>query len=70
MNQSMVLCEQLIDRLSESIEPRTDPEYVAAWEAEIQARIGQVERGEVKLIPWREAIEMIGPAGENGKQTT
>jgi putative addiction module component (TIGR02574 family) len=49
----------LIQRLADTLEPSTDPEYVAAWEAEISARIDAHERGESKAIPWREAIEQI-----------
>jgi putative addiction module component (TIGR02574 family) len=49
----------LIARLTDTLEPSTDPEYLAAWEAEIRERIAQVERGETRGIPWREAIEQI-----------
>ncbi len=50
---------ELIDRLSETLEPSTDPEYTAAWEAEIRERIQQVERGQSAPIPWRQAIDQI-----------
>ena len=50
---------ELIARLLDTVEPRTDSEYQSAWAAEIKARIQQVERGEVKLIPWREAMAQI-----------
>jgi hypothetical protein len=52
--------EEFIDLLVESAEPSTDPDYVAAWEQEIRARVEEVERGDVKLIPWREVIEQMG----------
>lgn len=51
---------ELIDCLVDVAEAGTDPKYTAAWEAEIRARIEDVERGDVKRIPWREAIEQIG----------
>jgi hypothetical protein len=50
---------ELIDRLSETLEPSTDPEYAAAWEAEIRERIQQVERGQSAPIPWRHALDQI-----------
>lgn len=51
---------ELVDKLSESLEISTDPQYIAEWEAEIARRIEQVERGEVTPIPWREAIKQLG----------
>ena len=30
-----------------------------AWEAEVERRLGQVDRGEVALTDWRESIERI-----------
>jgi putative addiction module component (TIGR02574 family) len=54
----------LVERLADTLEPSTDPQYLAAWEAEIRARIEAFERGESKGIPWREAIEQI-ERGEN-----
>jgi putative addiction module component (TIGR02574 family) len=41
-----------------SLEPTDfDSDSEAAWDAEIEARLAQVDRGEVVLIDWRESIE-------------
>jgi putative addiction module component (TIGR02574 family) len=37
-----------------------DPGYEEAWDAEIQRRIDQIDRGESKMIPMDEAMKMIG----------
>jgi putative addiction module component (TIGR02574 family) len=44
------VAEQLISSLDEI--PDTDVEQ--AWQEEVQRRLQQVERGEVKTIPWEE----------------
>ena len=44
------VAEQLIASLDEA--PDTDVEQ--AWQEEIQKRIQQIDRGEVKTIPWEE----------------
>ena len=44
------VAEQLIASLDEV--PDTDVEQ--AWQEEVQRRLGQIERGEVKTIPWEE----------------
>jgi putative addiction module component (TIGR02574 family) len=56
---------ELIDRLSETLEPSTDSEYTAAWEAEIRERIQQVERGQSAPIPWRDAMNQISRGESN-----
>lgn len=40
--------------LIESIDPEMDDDVEAAWEAEIERRVAELERGEVKSIPWEE----------------
>ena len=50
---------ELAEMLAGTLEPSTDPEYVAAWEDEIRRRIAEVESGAEKPIPWREAMEQI-----------
>lgn len=59
--------EELIERLADTLKPSTDADYIAAWQAEIQARIQQVERGEVTPIPWKEAIDQIGRGEGDGE---
>jgi putative addiction module component (TIGR02574 family) len=57
----------LVERLADTLEPSTDPEYVAAWETEIRLRIESHERGDSKPIPWREAIEQIRRGQDDGE---
>ena len=49
-NERAEVAEQLIASLDEA--PDTDVEQ--AWQEEIQKRLQQLERGEVKTIPWEE----------------
>ena len=49
-NERAEVAEQLIASLDEV--PDTDVEQ--AWQEEVQRRLGQIERGEVKTIPWEE----------------
>jgi len=49
------VAEQLIASLDEV--PDTDVEQ--AWQEEIQRRLGQIERGEVKTIPWEEVQKRL-----------
>jgi hypothetical protein len=52
------LARQLIISL-EPAAPEAGAEVDAAWEAEIERRLGQVDRGEVELRDWRQSIERI-----------
>ena len=49
-NERAEVAEQLIASLEEA--PDTAVEQ--AWQQEVQRRLQQVERGEVKIIPWEE----------------
>lgn len=49
-NERAEVAEQLIASLEEA--PDTDVEQ--AWQQEVQRRLHQIERGEVKTIPWEE----------------
>lgn len=49
-NERAEVAEQLIASLDEV--PDTDVEQ--AWQEEVQRRLQQIERGEVKTIPWEE----------------
>jgi len=49
------VAEQLIASLDEA--PETDVER--AWQEEIQKRLQQIERGEVKTIPWEEVQKRL-----------
>lgn len=50
VNERAEVAEQLIASLDEV--PDTDVEL--AWQEEIQRRLQQIDRGEVKTIPWEE----------------
>lgn len=49
-NERAEVAEQLLASLDEV--PDTDVEQ--AWQEEIQKRLQQIDRGEVKTIPWEE----------------
>lgn len=49
-NERAEVAEQLIASLDEA--PDTGVEQ--AWQEEVQRRLRQIERGEVKTIPWEE----------------
>lgn len=36
-----------------------DPDAARAWEAEIERRLAQIDRGEVGLLDWRQAAERV-----------
>jgi putative addiction module component (TIGR02574 family) len=40
--------------LIESLEGEPDPDVEAAWAAEIERRVAELEAGSVKSIPWEE----------------
>ena len=50
---------ELVELLADTLEPSTDPEYVAAWEAEIEARLSEIDSGQATMIPVDEAMRMI-----------
>ena len=60
---------ELFDRMAESVdpgEPSHDPAYAAEWEAELAARIDQIDRGEVEMIPWEQVRDELGRGGSDG----
>jgi putative addiction module component (TIGR02574 family) len=50
--------EALAGQLFDSLET-DDPDAEAAWQAEIERRISELDQGKVKPIPWTEARQMI-----------
>ena len=50
---------EIAEQLLGSVEPSTDPAYMAAWETEIRRRIDDVDAGRVTMIPADRALEMI-----------
>lgn len=49
-NERAEVAEQLIASLDEA----ADTDVEQAWQEEVQRRLQQLERGEVKAIPWEE----------------
>ena len=45
--------------LIESLDSEIDPDAEAAWAVEIEKRLGEIDSGAVKLIPWAEARKRI-----------
>jgi putative addiction module component (TIGR02574 family) len=46
-------------KLLDSLDSDAEDEIVAAWAAEIQKRVDEIEQGKVKAIPWSEAWQEI-----------
>ena len=64
LGQAMKLSEEerwkLTDGLLESLqESERDADHEAAWAAEIERRIKEVESGQAKTIPWEEVRRSI-----------
>ena len=49
------VAKQLIVSLDEG----SDVDVEQAWQEEVQRRLGQIERGEVKTIPWEEVQKRL-----------
>ena len=45
--------------LIDSLEGEPDPGVEAAWAAEIQRRLAEVEAGTVKTVPWEEVRQRL-----------
>jgi putative addiction module component (TIGR02574 family) len=45
--------------LIESLEGEPDPDVEAAWSAEIQRRVAEIEAGTAKTIPWEEVRQRL-----------
>jgi putative addiction module component (TIGR02574 family) len=44
----------LATELLESVEGPEDPEWAAAWAAELDRRVRELDSGEAKAVPWQE----------------
>ena len=51
---------------SESLDTDVDEDSEAAWSAEIARRLGELDSGAVKPIPWEKARRMILEAANAG----
>jgi len=49
--------------LIESLDPHTDDDVAAAWEAEIARRVSEIDNGEITLIPWEEVRRRMNGEG-------
>ena len=45
--------------LIESLEGEPDPDIEAAWAAEIERRVAELDAGAVKTIPWEEVRQRL-----------
>lgn len=45
--------------LIESLEGEPDPDVEAAWAAEIERRVAELDAGAVKTIPWEEVRQRL-----------
>ena len=45
--------------LIESLESEPDPEVEAAWAAEIERRVAELDTGAVKTIPWEQVRQRL-----------
>jgi putative addiction module component (TIGR02574 family) len=50
---------EIANDLLESVEGAGDPEWEAAWETEIEARLDRYRQGVDKAIPWSEVRAQI-----------
>lgn len=55
VNERAALAEQLI----QTLEPGADHEVEAAWQAEVQRRLSEVERGVAEMIPWEDVQKRL-----------
>jgi putative addiction module component (TIGR02574 family) len=55
---------ELAAMLIDSIDPTTDADWAEAWDAEIAKRIGELDQGNVKTVPWGTVRQRIMGAKE------
>jgi putative addiction module component (TIGR02574 family) len=46
------LAEALMKSLGATVDPVSEPDVEAAWSAEIERRLVEIDTGTVELIPW------------------
>jgi putative addiction module component (TIGR02574 family) len=56
----------LAGELLDSLDSEVDVDAEAAWAVEIRARIGEIESGRAKTVPWSEARRRIHSAAGRG----
>ena len=71
LNAAMELPERekirVVEELLAGLEGEADPGAEAAWTAEIERRTREIERGEVKPIPWS-AVRKLAAERFRGKR--
>jgi putative addiction module component (TIGR02574 family) len=50
---------ELAAKLIESLDPTSEDDVEAAWSAEIQQRLQELQTGQVQAVPWPEARRLI-----------
>ena len=45
-------CAEVAEQLIASLDEASDTDVEQAWQEEVQRRLQQIERGEMKTIPW------------------
>lgn len=50
---------ELAARLIESLDPADDVDADSAWGEEIRRRLDELDRGQVRAVPWPEARRLI-----------
>ena len=56
---------ELAAKLLDTLEPGNDADYAAAWQAEIEQRLSDLDSGKVQPVPWDQARQLIR-GGEKG----
>ena len=51
---------EVVEQLIASLEEAPDTDVEQAWQEEVQRRLQQIERREVKTIPWEEVQRRLG----------
>jgi hypothetical protein len=54
--------------LLRSLDAREDTGVDAAWAVEVDRRLGEIESGEAKLIPWQRARRRLESAVSRGRK--
>jgi putative addiction module component (TIGR02574 family) len=50
---------ELAASLLDSLDDRVDPDAQAMWDQEIRRRLEEIDRGQVRMVPWTEARKTI-----------
>lgn len=63
--QRIMLANSLLERALPAEDEASESQIAAAWDQEIQRRLGEMDSGAVELVPWEqvrsEMIEALSP---------